>query len=93
MSDELKEAAPPYREDEYRSPYQPLIDELYREEVLEARRMKPEDKFLLGEELFDYACAITLEGIRHQNPGFTEDECQEELDRRLALQELLERAR
>ena len=31
--------------------------------------MPPEEKLLAGEELFDYACAITLAGIRDQVPG------------------------
>jgi hypothetical protein len=65
--------------------FAPLIDALYRESVLEARRMPPEEKFLLGEELFEYACSITLSGIRNQNPGFNEEECQQELQRRLDL--------
>ncbi len=72
------------------SEFAPLIDELYRESVLEARRMSPEEKFLLGEELFEYACSITLSGIRNQNPGFNEEECQQELQRRLDLAERLE---
>ncbi len=92
MSDEvLKEVAPSSKEDEYRSPYQPLIDELYREEVLDARRMSPEAKFLAGEELFEYACSITLEGIRNQNPDFTPEECRRELNRRLEWREEMER--
>ena len=88
--DAFKEAAVQYTAEDYQSPFAPLIDELYREEVLEARRMSPEEKFLLGEELFEYACSITLAGIRHQNPNFTEDECQQELERRLVLKERLE---
>jgi hypothetical protein len=87
MSDEneFKEAAAPYR-----SNFQPLIDQLYWEEVLAAREMSPEEKFLAGEELFNSACQITLAGIRNQNPNFTEEECLQELDRRLELQEKME---
>jgi hypothetical protein len=90
--DKFKETAAPYRveTEEFKSEFQPLIDELYREEVLEARRMSPEEKFLLGEELFDYACSITLEGIRNQNPRFNDDECQRELLRRLELRERMD---
>jgi hypothetical protein len=92
--DEVREKpSRPYRTAEFQSPYAPLIAELYREEVLEARRMPPEEKFLLGEELFDYACSITLEGIRNQNPGFTDEDCRRELDRRLELGERMERAK
>ena len=60
-------------------------DELYREEVLDARRMSPEEKLILGERLFRWACAITLEGIRFQNPAATEEECQRVLRERIAL--------
>ena len=77
----------------FRSEFQPLIDELYREEVLEARRMSPEEKFLAGEELFNMACKVTLAGIRNENPGFSEEECLRELERRLELAERMERRR
>ncbi len=88
----LQDAAAPYRaEGGYVSEFAPLIDALYREEVLEARRMSPEEKFLAGEELFEYACSITLEGIRNQNPTFTPAECRQELERRIELGERLER--
>ena len=73
-----------------RGEFAPLIDALYRETVLEARRMSPEEKFLFGEELFEYACSITLSGIRNQNPGFSDEECQQELQRRLDLVERME---
>ena len=87
----LQETPVPYRTAESESPYAPLIDELYREEVLEARAMKAEDNFLLGEELFHYACSITLEGIRNQNPGFDDAACRQELARRLELRARMER--
>jgi hypothetical protein len=82
---ELKETAPVFRAGEFRSEFQPLIDELYREEVLEARRMPLEEKLLLGERLFRWACEITLAGIRHQNPGAGEAECQRVLRERIEL--------
>jgi hypothetical protein len=78
--DKLKETSATYQ-----SPYAPLIDELYREEVLEARRMPAEEKLILGERLFRWACAITLEGIRSQNPSATEEECQRLLRERIEL--------
>lgn len=87
----LQEQAVPYHAGEHQSPYAPLIDQLYREEVLDARRMTPEDKFLAGEELFVYACSITLEGIRNQNPDFSAEDCRHELARRLELRERMER--
>ena len=82
---ELKETAPAYRAEEFRSEYQPLIDELYREEVLQSRQMPLEEKLLLGERLFRWACEVTLAGIRHQNPGASEAECQRILRERIEL--------
>ena len=54
---------------------QRLAEEIYRERVVEARAMPPEEKLLAGEELFEYACAITLAGIRNQFPDASEEEC------------------
>jgi hypothetical protein len=68
-----------------------LADGLYRERVLEARAMAPEDKLLAGEELFEYACSITLAGIRNQFPEATEAECRRVLEARLELRERMER--
>jgi hypothetical protein len=41
---------------------------LYREEIARARAMSPEDKLLEGPRLFDRACRLMGEGIRHQHP-------------------------
>ena len=70
---------------------QGLAEELYRERVLEARAMPPEEKLLAGEELFDYACAITLAGIRNQFPGVSEAESLKILEERLELRERMEK--
>ena len=78
------------------TPYAPppatqrLIDELFREELVEARAMSPEEKLLLGEELFAYACSITMAGIRNQFPNADVTEQQRILERRLKLQRKLE---
>ena len=78
------------------APYAPppetqrLIDELYREELIEARAMRTEDKLLAGEELFHYACSITLAGIQHQFPQADEAERRRILEDRLKLQRWLE---
>lgn len=64
---------------------QRLIDELYREELREARAMAPEQKLLLGEELFAYACSITMAGIRNQFPEADEAEQRRILESRLEL--------
>jgi hypothetical protein len=68
-----------------------LAEELYRERVAEARMMSPEEKLLAGEELFEYACSITLAGIRDQSPGLSDEECLRILEERLDLRERMER--
>ena len=86
-SDSLKEMSSPY------SPppeTQRLIDELYREEVLEARVMDPAQKLLAGEELFRFACSITMAGIRNQFPEADEAERKRILQSRIDLQRKLD---
>jgi hypothetical protein len=73
--------------------FQPLADAIYRERVLRARRTPPEDRILEGPRLFDYACAITLAGLRSENPNATDAELRRALRQRLALAEKLERTR
>ena len=85
--DALREQSPPY------SPppqTQRLIDELYREELREARAMSPAEKILAGQQLFESACRITLAGIRNQNPEASEEQCLGILRQRLELQRRLE---
>lgn len=72
------------------APTPELIDELYREEVLAARRMSPEEKLLAGPRLFDYACRITADGIRAANPDADERRVCELLRARLELARRLE---
>ncbi len=85
--DALKEQSPPYPPP---SETQRLIDEPYREELREARAMRPEDKLLAGEELFLYACSITMAGIQNQYPEADEAERRRILESRLDLQRRLE---
>lgn len=72
---------------------QRLAEELYRERVAKAGAMPPEEKLLAGEELFEYACAITLAGIRDQKPGLSETDCLRILKERLDLRERMEQQR
>jgi len=83
----LREQAPPYAPPRET---QRLLDELYREELAEARAMTPEQKVLAGQQLFEGACRITLAGIRNQNPGLSEEQCLGILRQRLVLQRRLE---
>jgi hypothetical protein len=73
--------------------FQSLADELYRERVLRARRTPSEERILDGPRLFDYACSVTLAGLRSDLPGASEDELRQALRRRLEIGRKLERAR
>lgn len=85
--DVLRERAPPYAPP---PETQRLIDELYRAELRDARAMRPEDKLLAGEELFLYACSVTMAGIQNQFPEADEAERRRILESRLELQRRLE---
>jgi hypothetical protein len=67
-----------------------LADALYREGVLRARAMSPEDRLLEGPRLFERACRIMTDGIRHQHPdldaGGIAAVLRERLDRMSALE-------
>ena len=52
-------------------PTRELIDDIYRERVLRARAMSPEEKFLAGPRLFEMACRITMDGIGVSTPTRT----------------------
>ncbi len=52
--------------------------------------MTAEEKFVAGARLFEYACRITLDGIRHENPGASEAEVRRILAQRLALRRKME---
>jgi hypothetical protein len=66
-------------------PTQELIDDIYRERVLRARRTPLEFKFLAGAQLFDHVCRLMADGIRDENPGADETRVQALLRQRLAL--------
>lgn len=89
--DKLNEPAAIYSGHKARGEFARLADEIFRGKVLRARAESPEEKLLAGQRLFDYACRITLAGIRHQNPTFNDDDCQNELRARLAMRKRRER--
>lgn len=68
-----------------------LTDELYREEVARARVMKPEEKLLEGPRLFERACRVMADGIRHQHPELDEAGVRALLAARLAKLRTIER--
>ncbi len=51
--------------------------------IEQARRMSPEERFLAGAELFEDACQVTLAGIRHQYPHWSEEQHRAELSARI----------
>jgi hypothetical protein len=72
-------------------PTQELIDDIYREKVLRARRMTPSARIMAGPRLFDYACKMTLAGIRHQYPGTDDRRALEILRERIAKVKRMDR--
>jgi len=50
-----------------------LADRLYAEEVARARAMPPGDKLLEGPRLFERACGLMRDGIRHQHPELDDE--------------------
>ena len=88
--DKLQEAQTAYGAVNPQSEFATLQAEIYRSRVLRARQECIEDKILAGQELFEGACEITLAGIRHQNPGVSEERAREILRDRLKLGRKLE---
>jgi hypothetical protein len=70
-----------------------LGDAIYRDRVRRARAESPEEKMRDGARLFDYACSITLAGIRNQYPDADEKRVAEILCERIALSKRLEQRR
>jgi hypothetical protein len=66
-------------------PTQELLDSIFRDRVLHARKIPPEERMAQAAELFDYACAISRSGIRHQFPDADEQRVEEILKERFAL--------
>ena len=55
------------------SEFQPLIDDLYREQVRRARLMTPNERFAEGLRISEEAIAKRHERIRAENPGACEE--------------------
>ena len=68
-----------------------LTDELYREELARARAMRPEDKLLEGPRLFERACRVMADGIRHEHPELDHAGVRALLEDRLARLRAIER--
>ncbi len=68
-----------------------LADAPYAEELARARATRPEDELLEGPRLFDRACRVMADGIRHEHPDLDAAGVQALLVKRLALLEALDR--
>ncbi len=71
-------------------PTHQLGDALFREQVEAARAMTTEQRILAGMSLFELACRVTADGIRHQFPNADDAEVARILEERLALARRLE---
>jgi hypothetical protein len=60
-------------------------DAALRLQISRYQQMTGQERLAIGLRLHELACAMTLEGIRRQNPDATELELQGLLQRRLAL--------
>lgn len=65
-------------------------DDLYWEDVEEARNRPLKDKLLAGPRLFDRSCEFMRVGIRLQNPDATDEDVERILLERLELSRRLE---
>jgi hypothetical protein len=64
---------------------------LYIEEVVRARAMSPPEKLLEGPRLFERACRLMADGIRHQHPDLDDDQVRAILTERLQRLRVIER--
>lgn len=54
-------------------PTRELIERLSAEEIARARTMTPEEKLLEGPRLFERACRVMADGIRHRHPRLDDE--------------------
>jgi hypothetical protein len=71
-------------------PTDELVDAIYREKVLRARRMTPQRRVEVGAELSDMGRQMMREAILRQNPTATEEEIRLEMRYRFKLARRLE---
>ena len=62
-----------------------LMDKIFIDKILRARRTPMDEKILDGPRLFDLNCQLARSGIRGQFPQFNDEQVEEELRRRLAI--------
>ena len=62
---------------------------IFLSKVAQARRMSMGEKFAAGPLLFDQNCRIMRDEIRVQYPDYTEEQVEDEVRRRLAVEKQL----
>ncbi|MGD0462387.1 MAG: hypothetical protein ABSB74_07850 [Tepidisphaeraceae bacterium] len=71
-------------------PTSELIDALYREKVLRARRMTLQKRVEVGAALSDIGRQMMRDAIRRENPSASEEEVRQLMRRRLELKRKLD---
>ncbi|MBC7855887.1 MAG: hypothetical protein IAF94_20865 [Pirellulaceae bacterium] len=69
-----------------------LMDSIFIEKVLRARRTPIDVKIMDGPRLFDMNCALARGGIRSQFPNYSDEQVERELRRRLAIARRIDEA-
>jgi len=64
-------------------PTKELADDIFRRRVLRARTTPPGQKLMDGFKLYERACGLMRDGIRHQFPNADADEVEAILRKRL----------
>lgn len=59
-------------------------DALFLEEVARARAMEPASRLLAGPRLFERACRVMADGVRHRHPEFSDDQVLAQVGEQLA---------
>ena len=72
--------------------FQPLIDQLYREQILDARKQSLERRFLGTFEITDFAYSVSRDGVDMQFPDASPEERERQWQRRLRIQRYLSEA-
>ena len=69
-----------------------LMNSIFIEKVLRARRRSGGEKMLDGPRLFEDGCTMMRSGIRWQYPEFNDQQVEVELRRRLAIRRKIDEA-
>ena len=64
--------------------FQPLMDDIFREKVLRARKATPGQKVADIFELYQIGVSLMRDGVRGQHPQFNEEQVEAEVRRRFA---------